>query len=284
MNRINNIKITALILCILTVFSGCSVLETQEAKYKYKIENDEAILTLAPNKSTVTEITIPDEYEGKPVTIIKDFSASNLENAEKITIGKNVREIGLWAFENNQKLKEFEVSGENEYFCDVDGVLYTKDMKTLLFFPAVKDLKTETVTDDIGNTKEIIYNEYEIPDGVETVRTKAFYKCQKIRFVTIPSSVKTIEEKAFFRCSSLENIVLPESLELIGKDAFSYCSKFTEITIPEKVAKIETYAFYNCKNLHKITISAPEDSIVLEEKWQPTDNGKKISEVEIIYN
>ena len=138
------ISIVALILCVCLAFSGCdsvtTLLSGADAEVEYKIENGEAHVKTVPNKSTVTEIVIPDEYEGVPVTKIADFSAANLEYVTKIYIGKNVKEIGTWSMTNNQHITAFEVDENNPYFCDVDGVIYTKDMKTLIFYPPAKDL------------------------------------------------------------------------------------------------------------------------------------------------
>ena len=67
-------------------------------------------------------------------------------------------------------------------------------MKTLLFYPLAKDVVD--TKDENGNDIQI--SEYTIPDGVETIRTKAFYKCGKIAKLIIPDSVKNIEEKAFY--------------------------------------------------------------------------------------
>ena len=59
------ISIVALILCVCLVFSGCdsvtTLLNGSDAKVEYKIENGEAHVKTVPNKSTVTEIVIPDE-------------------------------------------------------------------------------------------------------------------------------------------------------------------------------------------------------------------------------
>lgn len=269
--------VSVILLCVLmlTVFTGCteqlglSIGGTSEMEYK--IENGEAIVKQAPDLSTITEVTIPDEYEGCPVTKIDDFSVVNLENVGVINIGKNVKEIGAWAFTNNQKLKEFQVDEENEYFCSVDGVLFTKDMKTLLFYPPLKGYDTEKKT-----------MKYEIPEGVEKIRTKAFYKCDKLTDIVIPESVTAIEEKAFFRCSSLKTLSLPKKLEFIGKDAFSYCSAIPETTIPFSVKQIDDYAFYNCTSMLKVIVENEEAAITLGKKWYPTKNGQNM-DVEIVW-
>ncbi len=277
-NRI--IKISALLICICLLFSGCSGASSilgNDDTIEYKVENGEATVVTVPNSATIEKIVIPDEYEGVPVTKIADFAAVNLEYVTEISIGKNVKEIGVWAFENNQKVSAINVDDNNEYFCDVDGVLFTKDMKTLLFYPLAKDL--QTVKDDNGN--DIQVSEYTIPDGVETIRTKAFYKCGKITKIVIPDTVKTIEEKAFFRCSAVTELTLSKNVEIIGKDAFCYCSGISEINIPATIKQIDVYAFYNCTSLLTINIDAKESDVKLGDKWYPTQNGLAIKDLTI---
>ena len=261
------ITILALVLCICFAFSGCSsvsdLLSGSNENIKFKIENGEAIVTGVPNKSTVTKIVIPDEYEGVPVTKIADFAATNLEYVTEFHIGKNVEEIGVWALENNQHIAQYTVDEENEYFCSVDGVIYTKDMKTVVFFPPAKE------------------GEYKVADTVETIRTKAFYKCTKVTKITLPDTVKAIEEKAFFRCEAITEINLPNALTLIGKDAFSYCYGLTTITVPASVTRIDEYAFYNCTNLLTVDMLAKESDMTLGEKWYPTNNGLDIDGLNI---
>ncbi len=275
------VSLIALILCVCMCFSGCesvtSLLGGGDATIKYKIENGEATVVSVPNKSAITKITIPDEYEGVPITKIADYAATNLEYVTDFSIGKNVKEIGVWALENNQNIIAFKVDEANKSFCDVDGVLFTKDMKTLLFYPIAKDLVEEKNNE--GNIIEV--SEYTIPDGVETIRTKAFYKCYPLKEIIIPDSVKRIEEKAFFRCDKIGELKLPQSLEFIGKDAFSYCYGITEINIPANIKQIDEYAFYNCTNLLTVNIDSAEENLILGNKWYPTNQGKNIDELKI---
>ena len=261
------ISIFALILCICVAFSGCSSVSTllsgSDESIKFKIEDNKAIVTGVPNKSTVTKIVIPDEYEGVPVTKIADFAAQNLEYVTEFVIGKNVKEIGTWALENNQHIAAYTVDEANEYFCSVDGVIYTKDMKTIVFFPCAKE------------------GDYKVVDTVETIRTKAFYKCSKITSISLPDTIKEIEEKAFFHCEAMTTVNLPNSLTFIGKDAFAYCYGLTEINIPSSVRQIDEYAFYNCTNLLTVNVDNAESNITLGEKWYPTNNGLEIKELKI---
>ncbi len=274
------ISLTAGLVLLCTLLCSCELSDITggNLKIKYKADGDGLTVTAVPDNLTVPEIVIPDEYEGKPVTGIADFAAVNLENVTKITIGKNVKDIGLWALENNKKVTAIEVDDENAYFCDKDGVLYTKDMKTLLFYPPARGVGDMQAAD--GSTVKGI--SYEIPEGVETIRTKAFYRCSDLRSITLPSTLTRIEEKAFFRCS-FEEIVLPDTLSYIGKDAFGYCVNLTELEIPGSVTEIGEYAFYNCTKLLKITLDSSEDAVTLGKSWQPTNNGLKIDGLQIIW-
>lgn len=263
------IKIAALPICICLLFSGCStvgsILGTEKDTIEYKIENGEATVVSVPNASSVDKIVIPDEYEDVPVTKIADFAAVNLEYVTAFVIGKNVKEIGTWALENNQNIAAYTVDEANEYFCSFDGVLYTKDMKTIVCFPPAKE------------------GAFEIPYGVETIRTKAFYKCTKLTSVVMPDSVKSIEEKAFFRCSAVTELTLSKNVSFIGKDAFAFCSGITELIIPQTIKQIDEYAFYNCTNLLTIHVDAKESDLILGDKWYPTTNGLAIKELQINY-
>ena len=276
-------KKTALILSIFLLIAGFCSCEGGEifsgsVAITYKVEDGSATVVKVPDKSALTEIVIPDEYEGCPVTAIADFAAVNLEYVTKITIGKNVSDIALWAFENSSNITAFEVDDENPYFCDVDGVLFTKDMKTLLFYPLAKGITEEK--NEKGET--IKTASYTIPEGVEVIRTKAFYKCTSLRHIVLPSSVTSIEEKAFFRCP-IDELILPEGLTFIGKDAFAYCEALKETVIPESVTEIGEYAFYNCRGLLDIKMEGEEEKMTLGNKWYPTDNGLEIAELSIVW-
>ena len=266
------IKVLLLMAVLCFSFTSCGSVDLSflagNTDISCKIENGEATLTKVPNKSTITEMVVPDEIEGVPITGIADFAAVNLEYVTKITIGKNVKNISDWAFGNSRKITAFEVSDDNPYICDVDGVIYTKDMKTLLFYPPSGGVVTEKDKD--GNEVKSI--SYVIPEGVETIRSKAFYKCYELTDVTFPSTLKSIEEKAFFRCN-LNEINLPDSLEFIGKDSFAFCSAVEKVTVPAGVKQIDEYAFFTCTSVTEMIMLGNESEMTLGKKWYPTDNG-----------
>ena len=128
-------KIIAIILAIaapVCIFSSCSLkLDLNAVAIKYKEVEGGLVVSGYTDKTMNTDIVIPDEVDGKPVVAVLDFGICNAESLVKITIGKNVKAIGTWAFTNNQHLREFAVDPANENFTAKDGILFTKDMTEL---------------------------------------------------------------------------------------------------------------------------------------------------------
>lgn len=98
--------------------------------------------------------------------------------------------------------KSYTVDEDNQNFCSIDGALYTKDKKTLIYYPA-----------GVKNAK--------VADGTEIIEEGAFFDKTDIESVVIPESVKSIYELAFLNCTNLNSVTLPDNAE-IGKEAIGY--------------------------------------------------------------
>ncbi len=81
----------------------------------------------------ISEIDIPDN-----VTSIGVSAFDMCGGLVKATIGSGVTSIGESAFWYCKKLKEIHVDESNTAFCSVDGVVYSKDMTTLVRCPQAK--------------------------------------------------------------------------------------------------------------------------------------------------
>ncbi len=273
------LALTALLLAVIA-FSSCS---KKQDGMNYKETEGGLAITGYSDKTTVTELTVPDEIDGVPVVRIEDFGICNAESLTKITLGKNVASLGGWAMTNNQHIVSYEVDPANEYFTSVDGVLFSKDRKTLYCYPCGRNI----TFDKYGRTEDT--TEYRIPDGVETIATKAFYKCYYVDVTYIPDSVTRIEEKAFHRASAMTGLTLPSHLEYIGKDAFAYAfgasddKEKLDITIPATIREIGEYAFFNDDGINSVTVLAKEEDVILGVKWQPTSKGKIIEDCAVTF-
>lgn len=73
------------------------------------------------------------------------------------------------------KFKSFSISESNKYYKVVDGILYTKDGKTLVSIPMGKTFKNGI---------------FEIPNGVENLGELSFSRNKSVKEIVIPDSLK----------------------------------------------------------------------------------------------
>jgi len=130
----------------------------------------------------------------------------NCHSFTEINIPACVDNIGGSAFTYNYQLTSFTVSEDNDYYKSIDGVIFSKDGKQILHYPAGK----------AGN--------YQIPESVEVIGKYAFRGSSSLTGVTISDNVVAIEEYAFTECRFLGSITIPASVNYIGEYAFGSCS------------------------------------------------------------
>ena len=258
-----------LLLCL----AGCGRVKLDNASYELNADGNSYTLVSYKNTASQTELVIPDEINGLPVTAIADMAIQSCDDLQRIVIGANLAEIGKWGVFDCRHLKEFAVSEANLAFVAVDGVLFSKDRTRLVSYPNANTAEY----DKGGALKEEVA--YAVPEGVTSIAHCAFYKCYALREVTLPASLLEIETRAFHGSENLKQMLLPEGLEVIGSDAFLKCLGLQEITIPSTVREIGDYAFYNCDNLVSVTILAPKDALKQGHRWLSEPGRKAVEAV-----
>ncbi len=211
----------------------------------------------------------------KPVIAVGDFTIVSDEYVEFIHIGKDVRYISQSSFYYCKQLKAVFVDEENPCYTSVDGVLYTKDMKTLVLHPILNG--QWKVAQGIADTADT----YVIPEGVENLGSFSFYKNSDLVHLTLPSTLKTIGDMTFFNCYAMWTVWLPEGLESIGADAFSYCGSISPVLyIPSTVKSIDDYAFFSCSGIKTVYMGVEsEDAFTAGESWLPKNESKVLFNV-----
>ncbi len=139
-------------------------------------------------------------------------------------------------------LAEVKVDEENQAYASVEGLLMTKDMKTLLYIPGAK---TEVV----------------VPEGTETIHSEAL-SSDNLTTITLPKSLKNIEEGGLSMGSFKSIISKNENPTPISNSAFYYIT-YNNATLYVPIgtkSKYETIdGWKNFKNIVEMGSNSPID-------------------------
>lgn len=221
--------------------------EKREGLLKYREHHQEIIIT-GCHRSLRGELVIPSEINGLPVTEIGSKAFYYDREITKVSIPATVTKISFFNFAACSKLSSIEVDNANPSFASIDGILFSKDLKTLIQVPA------------------LLEGDYEIPEHVTTLGRSAFYGCG-LRSISVPSSVKEAGTFTFGgTCLNIESVhvdsgnAILSSIEgvLFNKDKtkliFFPRHRSDEYSVPEGVVEIGSDAFYNCNELVKVQL------------------------------
>jgi len=185
-------------------------------------------------------IDIPSYIDGMLVTSIKTSNGTNpFEDCDRlisINIPSSVTFIedgaffavglieylpvlntSLYRVSIRSSLTSINVDNNNSAYASIDGVLFDKNIRTLIRYPQNRSQRT-----------------YVIPSSVTSIGYGAFAYCNNLTNITIPSSVTSIGERAFDYCSNLTNITIPSSVTTIGRGAFNGCGNLNSVTLSRR--------------------------------------------------
>ena len=109
----------------------------------------------------------------------------------------------------------YEVPEDHPLYQAIDGVLFSKDGKTLLAYPG-------------GRTDE----HYDVPAGVEHIWPYAF-GTDYLKTISLPIGLKTIGNGAFSDCGRLQSIAIPLTVTEIGDYVFWGCVSLELVSLPD---------------------------------------------------
>ncbi len=162
-------------------------------------------------------------------------------------------------FSGCTSMSTIKVAPENESYVVVDGVLFSKDMKTLAYYPPALENQSYTIPQgvecidwfafiDSGITSVII------PESVVDIGGFAFADCESLKEVVIPDGVKYIGESAFSGCFALEKVEMADSVVSLGLNAFLSCNRLSSVSLSRNLEILSDYTFAECPSLKDIFI------------------------------
>ena len=179
------------------------------------------------NNKLITDLDIPGSYGylgrvniGEGVTSVNAYAFAGCSNLERVILPKSLKEISYGMFRECTRLSEIYipagvtkidqkpyaatigyeywgpcekvraiygcrnlqrvvVSPDNKYYSDIDGVLFDKGKNDLLYYPE-------------GRTSV----KYDVPEGVDTIASYAFYYVKDLKSIHLPATLKIIGYRA----------------------------------------------------------------------------------------
>lgn len=169
------------------------------------------------------------------IETIDDSAFYRASKLKHLTIPASVYSMRTWMLFASPSIESIAVDKNNKFYSSVDGVLYSKDKKTLYSYPAAK----------AGDS-------FTVPDGVEIIGQDAFYNAKNLVSVNLPDTLSTIKKGAFMSCNKLQNIDLGNSVSVIEANAFCSCKLLESITIPASVTYLDSSTFTICDSFTDI--------------------------------
>lgn len=150
-------------------------------------------------------------------------------------------------------IEKISVAPENPYFTDVDGVVFSKDMKNLVLFPPNHAKTNNSVT-------------YRVPDGVEKIWNGGYFWAHSLSY----------EEKPY------ENIILPKSLKATATIRVSKNLYFQGEQPPRPITTNGTDDIYDLMNHPNLIVpSGAMDNYAASETWKTAGQKNRISEMDM---
>ena len=153
------------------------------------------------------EFTLPAQLEVMEEDVFVNCSFDVLRIETTLPIGDILHGIG------DSSVAAYEVPEDHPLYKTIDGVLFSRDGKTLLSYP---DGREET--------------HYDVPKGVE--RIEGIHN-ESLKTISLPIGLKSIGDYGFSGCTRLQSIALPLTVTEIGREIFHYCVSLELVSMPE---------------------------------------------------
>ena len=217
--------------------------------------------------------------ETKPVTEIREYAFNCDEKVEVINIGPSVLKLDSKSFYTCRQLQCIYVDEANPNYCDIDGVLYTKDLSEIICYPMNhgaylekkygfegwpegndemiakyrKEVQTYVLPSNVKTISDLCFNYTNLavvymPEGLETIGTMGFFKAGNMNEIFSYTTDEEIMETSFTSEDVFKSVYssLPEGIKYIGSDAFSTNQALTYMYIPSSIEHIGHHAFFSC--------------------------------------
>lgn len=234
---------------------------TNGLEYTYWESEDVYYITGSGDALEVKDLIVPTSYKGKTVIYVYKDSLINMPNLETVTFADNSKFEYIYsnAFKGCKKLKsiyipssvtylpadfasncnaleQINIDSNSESFCSVDGVVYTKDITSLVAYPQAKQ------------------GVYTVPATLNSITYKDIFKNTNYPLATaFGISAFAVEQGNTCYAVDAKGALYSNNMKTLC--AYPLASKADELVIDsEDINKIDSYAFANNKYLNSVKV------------------------------
>src|SRR5699024_9010840 len=248
-----------------------------EGDYKYKVNSDGNTVTIIDYIGSEKEINIPQQLDGKDVTIFDYFSFDNNKlrsvdilisvttigvsafannNLIDVVIPNSVKSIANYSFGSNDQLTNIFVQNPNTTIADLAFDGSNEQELTIWGHESSKVEDYATTSGYSFRVIPLIDGDYlyEVNDDGNTVTVIGYIG--NSTDINIPEQIDgkdvTVIGREAFRYTNLQKVIIPGSVVEIEKAAFAD-NNLTSLEIPDSVTGIGEYVFSD-NNLTSVDI------------------------------
>ena len=243
----------------------------------YEYNSDGTLTVTGMGICTDSEVIIySTTAEGKSVTGIAAGAFANNTTIKSVYLPASITTIGEGAFAGCTALTTITVENDNKVFSALNGVLYSKDLSTVVAFPAGLKVTEYSVTNSIRDIRASAFagcvnlTQFKLADAAN----KLFYVYDGVLYkldangspstliaypagktsgsFSSPIVTSTIGDYAFYGATKLTSINI-DGVISVGAHAFENCRELISLTIPNTTRAIGEYAFASCSKLTAIS-------------------------------
>ena len=174
--------------------------------------------------TNLKELILPDQ-----TLEIQSRAFANCKSLQQMKIPSQTKTLYPEAWYACSLMQSASVCPSNPEYMDKEGVIYSKDSTTLVYYPSNK-------TDSV----------YIMPQSVSHLRSYAFCGALFLRGIHFSENLKAIPRYAFYSCPQIRSVKLPESVEKITPKAFVGCKKLSDVHFPSKLQDIGNDVLFQC--------------------------------------
>ncbi len=215
--------------------------------------------------TAVTECDIPESVEE-----IGELAFNRCKSIEKVFIPAGVKTIGNGAFSGMDNLERIDLDPANEAYRVSDGVLYDREMKTLVGWPGqraevVIPEGVERIAWQVLNSSDV-YTSFDFPQSLTDLSNTYFDSDRNLRKITVRSVTPP-------KCEAL---ILPQKLPMFAEEVYANAELWVPEESVDEYKAHPVWGKFNCINgvwvgVDKVS-AAEEEAVYYSLDGQKVDN------------